>query len=445
MEQVYAWLRRHPRLVDAGLALVLIASGASVFTASRSLGVAGHAGQIAISLVLAGLVVFRRQLPVAVFVIASAIIVIQLVLGMQPGAFQPVTADAAIIVLLYTLAAYRPRRISMRGLWLCLILVAVTVLRYAPTHGDKTLRFMLILALELGVPVVTAWLLGDSMAGRRAYVAWLDERARQAEAERDAKAQLAAATERSRIAREMHDIIAHNLSVIIGLADGGRYAAAHSPERSGQALSEIAGTGRLALTELRQLLGALSREDHHEIDLAPQPGVTDLDPLLDRVRAAGLPVRCTVRGDSSGLSEGRQLTVYRIVQEALTNILKHADGAATAEVTLDYTGGEVKVLVADTGHGGVARPASTPARSPGAAARPAGAAARSAGSTDGQGLHGMRQRAALYDGTLSAGPSPSGGWQVEAHLPAPAPTPPPVTAPPTTKPPTTASLTTPAA
>jgi signal transduction histidine kinase len=427
VEQVYAWLRRHPRLVDAGLALVLLASGATVLTDPGNLGVAAHAGLIAFSLVLAGLVVFRRQYPAATFVIASTIFVVQLALGMHPGAFEPVTADAAIIVLLYTLAAYRPRRISLPGLWLCLIFVAVAVIRYPPAHGDKTLRFMLILALELGVPVVTAWLLGDSMAGRRAYVVWLDERARQAEAERDAKARLAAATERSRIAREMHDIIAHNLSVIIGLADGGRYAAARSPDRSGQALSEIAGTGRLALAELRQLLGALSQEDHHEIELAPQPGMTDLEPLLDRVRAAGLPVRCTVRGDSSGLSEGRQLTVYRIVQEALTNILKHAGGAATAEVTLDYTGGAVDVRVTDTGPGAGTRPAR-----PGRLARPA---ARPA---DGQGLHGMRERAALYEGTLSAGPSPSGGWRVEAHLPAPA------TAPTPAAPPAPASTSAPA-
>jgi signal transduction histidine kinase len=402
VERVYAWLRRHPRLVDAGLALVLLASGWTVFFDSGALGIAGLAGLIAISLVLAGLVVVRRQYPAAAFVIASAIIGLQLALGMHPGAFEPVTADAAIIVLLYTLAAYRPRRISLPGLWLGLIFVAVAVLRYAPTHGDKTLHFMLISALELGIPVVTAWLLGDSMAGRRAYVAWLDERARQAEAERDAKAQLAAASERSRIAREMHDIIAHNLSVIIGLADGGRYAAARSPDRSGQALGEIAGTGRLALAELRQLLGALSQDDPREVELAPQPGVTDLESLLDRVRAAGLAVRCTVRGDSTGLSEGRQLTVYRIVQEALTNILKHAGRAATAEVTLDYTGGAVDVRITDTGPGGTPRPAGS-----------------QAGSADGNGLHGMRERAALYNGTLSAGPSPSGGWQVKARLPAP--------------------------
>ena len=201
----------------------------------------------------------------------------------------------------------------------------------------------------------------------------------------------------------MHDIIAHNLSVIVGLADGGLYASASSPARSGQALGEIAGTGREALGELRRLLGVLRENGSRAADLAPQPGLTDLETLLDRVRAAGLPVRCTVHGDAGGLSEGRQLTVYRIVQEALTNTLKHGGPAATAEVMLDYTGGAVDVQITDTGLGAVT-------------GFSAGSAGQGAG---GQGLHGMRERAAVYDGTLDAGPSARGGWLVRAHLPTP--------------------------
>ncbi len=398
VEHVYAWLRRHPRLVDGALALGLLASCANVFSSYsfRSSGAGDQAGLIVISLVLAGLVVVRRKHPTATFGIAMATGAVQVALGMHPGAFQLVGADAAIIVLLYTLAAYRPRRISLRGLFVCLTGIAVAVVRWPPAPANP--HAMLFGTLVVGVPAVSAWVLGDSMAYRRAHNAWLEQRARRAEAERDAKAQLAAAAERSRIAREMHDIIAHNLSVIVGLADGGRYAAARSPERSAQALGAIAGTGREALGELRRLLGVLRENDLQAADLAPQPGLTDLETLLDRVRAAGLPVRCTVRGDPRGLSEGQQLTVYRIVQEALTNTIKHAGPAATAEVTLDYTGGAVDVQITDTGHG----------------------AAGSA--SDGQGLHGMRERAAVYDGTLHAGPGACGGWQVEAHLPAPATT-----------------------
>jgi signal transduction histidine kinase len=186
--------------------------------------------------------------------------------------------------------------------------------------------------------------------------------------------------------------------VIVGLADGGQYAAARSPERSSQALGAIASTGREALSELRRLLGVLTEDDGLAADLAPQPGIADLEALLDRVRAAGLPVIAVMRGDPAGLSEGQQLTVYRIVQEALTNTLKHAGPAATAKVILDYADGAVDVQVTDTGLGA-------------AAGSPDG---------DGRGLHGMRERAAVYDGTLQAGPVLSGGgWRVAAHLPAP--------------------------
>jgi signal transduction histidine kinase len=394
VEQVYAWLRRHPLVVDGTLAaglLSLLAMSGFGNNLFRSPGAGARAGDIAISLLLAGPVLVRRKHPTAAFAIAIATAAVLAGLGMRLDASHGAYALPAILVLLYTLAAYRPRRISVRGLLVCLAGVAATTIHWPQPPSLNTIS----IALVFGVPTASAWILGDSVAYRRAHNAWLEERARRAEAERDAKAQLAAAAERSRIAREMHDIIAHNLSVIVGLADGGRYAAARSPERSSQALGAIAGTGREALSELRRLLGVLTENDHPAADLAPQPGLTDLEALLGRVRAAGLPVRCTVHGDPGGLSEGRQLAVYRIVQEALTNTLKHAGPAATAVVTLDCADGAVDVQVTDTGRG------------------------TAAGAPDGQGLPGMRERAAMYEGTLCAGPGPSGGWRVEAHLPAP--------------------------
>jgi signal transduction histidine kinase len=196
----------------------------------------------------------------------------------------------------------------------------------------------------------------------------------------------------------MHDIIGHNLSVITGLADGGRYAAAKSPERAAQALDAIAGTSRQALTELRRLLDVLRDDHQHPVaGLAPQPALTDLDQLIDGVRSAGLPVRLTTHG-TPALPPGRQLTVYRVVQEALTNTLKHAGPGATADIALSYAGrGAATVTVTDTGHG--ARPVD--------------------GTTTGRGLPGMRERTALYGGTLEAGPRPlpERGWRVRLHLP----------------------------
>jgi signal transduction histidine kinase len=392
VEQVYAWVRRHPLVVDGPLAAGLLALSVSGDGPDRSPGGGYYPVHIAISVLLAGLVLFRRKHPAPALAIAVVGAVIQT--GVPGPAGAGTGTIVAILVLLYTLAAYRPRRISLCGLFWCLAGLSVAVIWSPERLGLHSISGW----LAYGVPMASSWIFGDSVAYRRAHNASLEDRARRAEAERDTNARLAAAAERSRIAREMHDIIAHNLAVIVGLADGGRYAAVRSPERSSQALGAIAITGREALSELRRLLGVLAGDDDGAADLAPQPGLTDLEGLLDRVRAAGLPVRAVVRGDPSGLSEGQQLTVYRIVQEALTNTLKHAGPAATAEVILDYADGAVDVQVTDTGRGA-------------AAGSPDG---------DGRGLHGMRERAAVYDGTLHAGPAPAGGWRVEAHLPAPA-------------------------
>ncbi|MEV2256924.1 sensor histidine kinase [Streptomyces sp. NPDC050147] len=242
-------------------------------------------------------------------------------------------------------------------------------------------------------------LLGIAVRTRQEYMASLVQRAKQLEVERDQQARLATNAERTRIAREMHDIIGHNLSVITTLADGGSYAAAKSPERAAQALTAIGTTSRQALTELRRLLDVLREETPGPAETAaraPQPALTDLDQLIDGVRAAGLPVRSTVRGRPESLPAGRQLTVYRVVQEALTNTLKHGGPEATAHVEVVYGDDGVRVTVTDTGVGGGA---------------PAG--------TSGRGLAGMRERTALYGGTLEAGPlpRPPGGWQVVLHLP----------------------------
>ncbi|MEV5339007.1 histidine kinase [Streptomyces sp. NPDC052676] len=300
------------------------------------------------------------------------------------------------LVVVYNIAL----RLPLRTLWWTTAVATLPTLILTFRHRENGWDQEMVPPL---MSIAVAVLAGIAVRTRRDYTEALEDRARRLEIERDQQARLAAAAERARIAREMHDIIGHNLSVITGLADGGRYAAAKSPERAAQALDAIADTSRQALTELRRLLDVL-RDDHRhpEADLAPQPALADLDRLIDGVRAAGLPVRTTLHGTPS-LSPGRQLTVYRVIQEALTNTLKHAGPNATAEVVMHHDPeGATTVTVTDTGqvHNHAVN-----------------------GSGGGRGLPGMRERTALYGGTLEAGPRPhpERGWRVRLHLPEEAP------------------------
>ncbi|MCT7353729.1 histidine kinase [Streptomyces sp. 15-116A] len=285
-------------------------------------------------------------------------------------------------------------RLPLRHLWWATALAITPAFVSAARYGEGEW------SQQIGsqaTSIVVAVLIGITVRTRHNYTEALEDRARRLEIERDQQAQLAAAAERSRIAREMHDIIGHNLSVITGLADGGKYAATKSPERAAQALDAIATTSRQALAELRRLLDVLKDDPTtpHPAELTPQPTLTDLDQLINGVRSAGLPVHTTVKGEAT-LPPGRQLTVYRVIQEALTNTLKHAGPNATSDITVVYGDkGAVTLTITDTG---------TPTSSP---------------SPDGRGLTGMRERTALYGGTLEAGPRPhpEQGWRVHLHLP----------------------------
>lgn len=223
--------------------------------------------------------------------------------------------------------------------------------------------------------------------------------------ERDQQARLATAQERARVSREMHDILGHTLAVIVGLADGAAALTEKKPERGAQTLRIISTSGRDALAELRRLLSVIGDEDDQPGDkpLAPQPGLTDLDPLLDRVRAAGPTVTLDSHGNLTDLPPGIQLSVYRIIQEALTNTVKYAAPDTSVQVSLTADPDAVRVTVEDTG------PSRTPSTN-----RP--------GAGGGRGLVGMRERAALYQGTVTAGPNAHGGWSVSALLvPSPQP------------------------
>ncbi|WP_371503482.1 histidine kinase [Kitasatospora sp. NBC_00374] len=343
------------------------------------------AGTLAFQAALVVPLWWRRRAPSEAFGVIAAVFVAQWIMLVW------LRADVALLIALYSLALHgRLRHLP----WACAVaalalgLVALRVSTVV-TFGDAL--------FFLGSTATASVALGLALRIRRAHVAALQERAVRLEIERDQRTALAAAAERARVAREMHDIIGHNLSVIIGLADGGAYAAGVNPDRGREALRLIAGTGREALGEMRRMLGVL-REDHAGPELRPQPGVADLNDLCERIRAAGPQVTYRTSGDLDSLDLGAQLAVYRIAQEALTNALKHAGSRTRAQLRITMDGPLVGIRVQDTG---------PPDGGPGTvrAADPAG-----------HGLAGMRERAALYGGTVTAGPAPGGGWTVEALL-----------------------------
>lgn len=302
----------------------------------------------------------------------------------------PQLADAAVLISLYWVALESD---------LVEVAVAATVvvagalmaaLRWSPSEPLKVWVGLTGLGTAAGV-------LGITIRQRRALLVSLHERAARLEIERDQEGRLAAAAERARIAREMHDIVAHNLSVMISLADGASYAMTSSPQRASEAIDRVSATGRQALLEMRRLLGVL-REDAVEQPLAPQPRLDRLDDLLAQVNAAGIPVTMDLDGDPHDLPEGVQLTVFRVAQEALTNTLKHASRPTRAHLALRCQARSVELEVTDTGQG------VAPIRS------------RASLVGGGRGLNGMRERAAAYGGRLDAGPGPDGGWRVHLSL-----------------------------
>jgi signal transduction histidine kinase len=387
VQRFYAWLRSHPMLVDGVLAFAVALIGLGAGTRE----VRQHNPLAALAYV--GIVVpilFRRRYPVATFIVIIAAGALEVMLLPHP-----INSDISVLIALYTLAAYRPRRISVPGLIVCLIGCAIAVATWVtgPHMKFSWFAFGGVTALFCG-PALLAWLLGDSMRWRRGFYKALEERAVRLEAERDAQAQIAAAAERSRIARELHDVVAHNVSVMVVQADGAGFALDSSPERTREALSAISKTGRQALAEMRQLLGVLRTASDEGVTLAPQPGLEQIVDLLAHSRAAGLPVSFAVEGAATVLPPGVALAAYRVVQESLTNTRKHAGPEATASVALRFCDDGMRIVVSDDG---------------------AGAEASKDGA--GHGMIGMRERVELYGGTVTAGPRAGGGYQVVATIP----------------------------
>ena len=371
-------LNAHPQATDVVIAVLLdVATALPLIRAGETRPAVWLLDQ-ALVLPLA----LRRRQPLAVFTVVAVLACVQWLTG------QRLPADAALLLALYTVAIHRPRRQAALAAGVLEVGVVLASVRFAPT-ADGVLGSLVFLS---GL-VAAAFFLGTTLRTRRAYLASVEDRAVRLEHERDQQARLIATAERTRIAREMHDIVAHSVSVMVTLADGAAMANAAGPTAATDAMTQVSSTGRQALAEMRRLLGVL-REDDQDTGLGPQPGLDQLDRLLAQVRATGLAVRLVVRGQPRPLALTGQLTVYRVIQEALTNTLKHACDASSIEVLLDWGSDELRLCVTDDGTG----------RRPG---RPG----------SGFGLSGMRERLAITGGTLNAAPAADRGWVVDARLP----------------------------
>ena len=358
LSRAHSWLDRHPAAGDVALAVTVLGFALSTMGGERP---DPTVATVLVSILLAAPLVARRRAPVAVFA------AVMLACGLEVALLDEfLAANVAALIALYTLVAYAPRRLAAAGFAVALAGTVPFALRFEDFSSDSKTLIAAVLVLH----IVLAAMLGDR---RHAQLA---QRARLAE--------LAAAEERARMARELHDVIAHSLSVVIAQADGARY----NPPAAASALQTISATAREALKELRHTLGA------KDAPLRPQPGPRELPALIARTREAGLPVELDEQGEPRPLAPAAGLAVYRVAQEALTNVLKHAGPRATATVLLRWEPDQVTVVVRDDGAG----------------QRPSDG--------HGRGLTGMRERVEPRGGTLTAGPRPDGGFEVRAAIPA---------------------------
>jgi signal transduction histidine kinase len=372
---------------DAALAAVVVLVGQLEVWAPSVMHPSNLAGPrwiIAAGYLAVGvLVAVRRIWPFGAIVAAFCVTTVHVLLA---GASEGLGGFVPVVILTYSVAAYAERRRALVGL---VLVLAGLVLHEA---FDPLNRSMLNLAgaLPFDLAAVAAWLGGAYVRTRRLYVAELRDRAERAEHEREQQIRSATAQERTRIARELHDAVAHAMSVIVVQAEAAEEVLGANPERARVPLQRIQRLGRDGLAEMRRLLGVL-RQDTQPL-LGPQPGMAAVDPLLDQVRAAGLPVTLTVEGQPRPLPTGVDISAFRIVQEALTNALRHAH-ASKATVVVRY-GDSLELEISDDGVGG------------------------SSNGGAGHGLVGMRERVSLYGGSLDLDSTDGHGFRVRATLPA---------------------------
>jgi signal transduction histidine kinase len=367
---------------DGVLALALAALSLSI-VAGFDVPIGGFdhpaAWAVALALVHTLAIAGRRRAPMAVLLICVASGI-----GYAATGLPVVGLGPAIVVPVYTVAAQLDRQHSLLGLVLAQAgALAAQLLAHNQAGVDTDIGNAIVLS--------AAWLLGDQARRRRGEAAVHADRARRLEAAEGELARRAVAEERLRIARELHDVVAHSMSVIAVQAGTGRLVMNEDPAAARDALANIEAASRQALDELRRLLNVLRSEDEPSSPLGPTPGLAELDGLVAQVVSAGLPVDVRVEGERRPLPAGVDLTAFRIVQEALTNVRRHAD-ASCAHLVLRYGADALDIEVTDDG---VARPSAN----------------------GGHGIAGMRERAVLYGGTLDAGPAAGAGFRVRAALP----------------------------
>jgi signal transduction histidine kinase len=390
------WLRDHPTARDGILAVALLVAGLpQLFLQQLDSELARHyhhpdALNGVIVAAMVGALVLRRRAPMWVL---AAIIAGEVVLGRLD--YAPSAADAvAFLIAVYSVAAHRPlARSAIGGVVAVFAFIALMV---SYPVDVNLLEYVTNIALLVGV-----WWLGRGLRLRRAYLAELEDRAQRLERVREGDARTARVEERARIARELHDVVAHHVSVMTVQAGAARRILDRDPDSAREAMTTIEGLGRTALSEMRRIVGVLRTERDGERtgrELAPQPGLHDMGGLIDRVRETGLMVQLWIEGQPRTLSAGVDLAVYRLVQEALTNTLKHAGPQARAWVRIHYAAQGVNVEIEDDGRG-------------------AAAGLPENGDGPGHGLVGMRERVALYGGELRIGPRTGGGFEVRARFP----------------------------
>ena len=382
--RVARWYDERPVAGDTWLAAVILVAFVLPADLSADTGVATD---LAFSVALVACVPFRRRAPVAVFAVVSALCLVQLAV-----LDHIVAGDVVALIALYTLVGHGPDpRLAAVGTACAVVGALLAALRW-DERGD-TVSSPAVAASTVA-SVLLAAVLGAWRRSRRAQIEALQERNRLLALERDQQAAVGAAIERARIARELHDVIAHSLSVIVVQADGAAAGAEARPAAAATALRTIGDTGREALVQMRRLLGVMRTEPADGGTRVPQPGTAQLGALVDEASRAGVPARLSVRGGERPLPGAIDLAIYRIAQEALTNVRKHAAGVTRVDVDLRYTADAVELLVGDDGDG-----------------MPEG------DGEGGYGLIGMRERAGMHDGTLEAGPRDGGGFAVRAVLP----------------------------